>query len=182
MYSSFNVWSEDHVIAGTMLTKRDSLGAQSENFTTVEPFSPSCKRFLTTYSLCHYNISFRDCVIGWNPNYYHLEQLPFLQHTSIQRRLLHQIWGGRLGDMGFLATCGEQKTWRHEGDLRFWDILGRWLYRVKVGFFFYIFLLPEEVKDWSLSANWPLTLMERIHLEKDNLPRFVFSDWDTPSS
>ena len=63
-------------------------------------------------------------------------------------------------------------TRRHEGDLRFWDILGRWLYRVELGFF-YIFLLPEEVKDWSLSANWPSTLMERIHLEKDNLPRFV---------
>lgn len=111
---------------------------------------------------------------------YHLEQLPFLQHTWASHGGYYtKSEAAFFGDMGFFGKMrGTKKrpsfAWRHEGDLRFWDILGRWLYKVKVGFFFYIFLLPDEVKDWSLCANWPLTLMERIHLEKDNLPRFVF--------
>ena len=120
-------------------------------------------------------------VIGWNPkknttwNNYPSSNThePHMEATTPKSEAAF------FGDMGFFGKMrGTKKrpsfAWRHEGDLRFWDILGRWLYKVKVGFFFYIFLLPDEVKDWSLCANWPLTLMERIHLEKDNLPRFVF--------
>lgn len=133
---------------------------------------PSCKRFLHTFthSLCHYVICPFVIVslVG-------IQKKTFRKtHMSLTWRLLHQIRGGFFGDMGLSPYFGPSFfTRRHEGDLRFWDILGRWLHRVELGFF-YIFLLPEEVKDWRLSANWPLTLMERIHLEKDNLPRFVF--------
>ena len=105
---------------------------------------PSCRRFLHTYSysLCHY-MSFRYCVIGWNPNYYHLS-LPFLQVTHDSPvasdmdvtttfpkwRLLHQIRGGFLETWvnKMLVQIRPILAWRHEGHLPFWDILGRWLY------------------------------------------------------